>query len=65
MKSMYKNIIPDGQEVYVKETNALPYSEEVFRKCIMRMVYDISVSRYNKFISKRETVIKEGTTKKK
>ena len=52
MKEMYKNITPDGTEVYIKEDTSLPFAEEVYRKCIIRMVYDISVSRYNKYRAK-------------
>ena len=52
-KTMFKNIKADGPEDYVKETLSVPFSDETFRKCAVRMVYDISVSRYNKYKAKK------------
>ena len=48
LKTMFKDVKTDGTEVYVKDPTSRPFSEEDFRKCIIRMVYDISVSRRNK-----------------
>lgn len=50
LKTMYKNIKVDGQEVYVKDDTSIPFEEDAYRKCIIRIVYDISESRRNKFI---------------
>ena len=54
LKAMYKNIKIDGQEVYVKQDTSIPYEEDAYRKCVIRMVYDISESRRNKFIAKHK-----------
>lgn len=53
LKTTFKNIMADRPEDYVKETSSVPFSEETFRKCAVRMVYDISVSRYNKHKAKK------------
>ena len=48
LKTMYKDVKADGTEVYEKVEHSDSYSEDDYRKCLIKMVYEMSVIKRKK-----------------
>ena len=58
MKAMYKDVKVDGTEVYDPlAVKVEPYCEEDFRKCSIKMVFDISDIRRRIYLEKKSAML--------